>query len=222
MMKAFGIVCTCMAMTLMATAPARCGSDGSDTKTGTDIHAQHAHAVPQAKVGMPAPAFSLKGIDGKTHSLSDYKGKVVVLEWTNHKCPVVKRCHAAKLMTKTLTKFKGQPVVWLAINSTHADYATVDAIGAWAKEVGVTYPILLDAPGKVGHAYGAKTTPHMFVIDQKGVLAYAGALDNDPYGDKESGVRNYVEEAVKALLHGSTVKTANTKPYGCGVKYQKS
>ncbi len=201
-------------VTAAVPAQAVCGSDDGDSKKG-------AHAAQVAEVGSPAPVFSLKGADGKTYKLADFKGRVVVLEWTNHKCPVVKRVHGAKLMAQTLAKFKDKPVTWLAIDSTSAGYATPDAIRVWAKGAGVAYPILLDAPGKVGHAYGAKTTPHMFVIDQKGVLAYAGALDNDPYGDKESGVRNYVAEAVTSLLSGSTVATATTRPYGCGVKYKK-
>ena len=121
-----------------------------------------------------------------------------------------------------LAKFKGKPVVWLAIDSSHFAGEKVADIKSWSAKNEVSYPILLDADGKVGHAYAAKTTPHMFVIDAKGLLAYSGALDNNAYGDKEEGVRNYVEEAVTALLKGSTVATATTKPYGCSVKYKPS
>ncbi len=173
-----------------------------------------------AEIGQPAPNFTLKDTDGKVYKLSDFKGKVVVLEWLNHKCPVVNRVHDAKLMTKTLAKFKNKPVVWLGIDSSSFANEKVSEIKAWKQQRKLDYPILLDAPGEVGQAFGAKTTPHMFVIDQKGVLAYAGALDNNQYGDKENP-RNYVEEAVSALLKGSTVATTKTRSYGCTVKYKK-
>ncbi len=196
---------------------AHCGFCAGDKKAGA--HGQeHAHA----EIGAAAPEFVLKGADGKTRKLSDYKGKVVVLEWTNHQCPVVNRCHRAKLTSSALAKFKDKPVVWLAINSSHFAGEKVSEIKSWTAKNEVSYPILLDADGKVGKAYAAKTTPHMFVIDAKGILAYSGALDNDPYGDKEEGLRNYVEEAVTALLSGSTVARATTKPYGCSVKYKPS
>lgn len=198
----------------LAAAPlwAHCG------KCGTGGKEEAHHEV--AKVGHAVPDFELKDTDGKEIKLSDYKGKVVVLEWINHECPVVNRVHGAKLMSSTLAKFKGQPVVWLAIDSSWFANDKVSAIRTWMKERKLEYPILLDAPGAVGHAFGAKTTPHMFVIDQKGVLAYAGAPNNNQYGDDESP-RNYVEEAVSALLKGSTVATAKTKSYGCSVKYKK-
>lgn len=229
-------VLTGMALLVAMAAPVRahcgvCGSDGKkggEAKSGAHAHDEHAHGeggddghahADKAEIGAPAPNFSLKGNDGKTYTLADFKDKVVVLEWTNHLCPVVKRCHGSKLMSQTLGKFSGKPVVWLAIDSTAEGTTSDDAIAAWAKESGVSYPVLRDASGTVGQTYGAKTTPHMFVIDQKGVLAYAGALDNDPHGNLESGMRNYVEEAVTALLTGSTVVTSKTKSYGCGVKY---
>jgi len=176
----------------------------------------------QAEIGAPAPDFSLTATDGKTYKLSDFKGKIVVLEWTNHECPFVNRCHHAKTMEKTFAEFKGKPVAWLAIDSSNFANDKKSEIMSWAEKVGVSYPILLDADGEVGHAYGAKTTPHMFVIDAKGNLAYSGAIDDNPYGDKKEDVRNYVEEAVSALLDGSKVAQAMTKPYGCSVKYKPS
>ncbi len=145
----------------------------------------------------------------------------MVLEWINHQCPVVNRCHKTKTMSGTLTKFKDKPVVWLAIDSSHFSEEKADSIRKWAEEQKLEYPILLDAAGKVGHTYGAKTTPHLFVIDQKGVLAYKGAIDNDPYGNRDEGKRNYVVEAVTSLLQGSAVVTASIKSYGCTVKYKK-
>lgn len=191
-----------------------CGSGGSE--------AEHAHgeAHAHAEVGKPAPDFALKDVDGKKHTLADLKGKVVVLEWINHECPVTNRYHAGGAMKNTLAKFAGKPVEWFGIDSSHFCAEKVDSIRKWAQANKVSYPLLLDAPGTVGHAYQAKTTPHMFVIDQKGVLAYMGAPDDDPYGNKDKK-RNYVEEAVTSLLNGSTVAKTVTKSFGCSVKYKK-
>jgi len=209
-----------MGLTLAVAVPvwAHCGHCG----VGDEKEEGHGHSAAHAEIGAPAPAFELTGADGKTYKLSDYKGKIVVLEWTNHQCPVVNRCHSAKLMSATLAKFEDKPVVWLAIDSSHFAGEKVSEIKAWAAKNEVSYPILLDADGTVGRAYDAKTTPHMMVIDAKGNLAYTGALNDDPYGDKAEGVRNFVEEAVAALLDGSAVARPTTKPYGCSVKYKPS
>jgi len=180
-----------------------------------------APATAGAEIGKPAPAFALKGIDGKEYKLADLKDKVVVLEWTNHECPVVNTYHTAGTMMNTFKKFAGKPVVWLAIDSSSFAADKSEAIKKWAAEKKVEYPILLDAPGTIGKAYGAKTTPHIFIIDQKGTLAYMGAPDSQNEEKDQEKVRNYVEEAVTALLSGSTVATAQTKPYGCTVKYKK-
>ena len=214
-------------LALAAASPvwAHCGSCGVGDEKSKGHGKDHHHAEKdhqRAEVGAPAPDFALQSTDGKTHKLSDYKGKVVVLEWTNHQCPVVNRCHKAKLTAGTLAKFKDKPVVWLAIDSSHFAAEKMAEIKSWASKNEVSYPILVDTGGKVGQAYAAKTTPHMFVIDAKGVLAYSGALDNDAYGDKAEGVRNFVEEAVTALLNDSTVARTTTKPYGCSVKYKPS
>lgn len=192
---------------------AHCGFCGSGKKS------EHSRA--HAEVGKPAPDFALTDVDGKEHKLSALKGKVVVLEWTNHTCPFVRRHQSEeRTMQKTFAKFGGKPVAWLAIDSSHFCAEKRADIKSWIKDKNIAYPILLDPKGEIGHMYGAKTTPHMFVIDQKGVLAYAGAIDNDRYGEKETK-RNYVEEAVTALLNGSAVAVASTKSYGCGVKYAK-
>lgn len=202
---------------LIASVPAwaHCGKCGVGEAKGD--HGK-AHAV--AKVGKPAPDFALKDVDGSVHKLADLKGKVVVLEWINHECPVVNRCHDAKLMATTAAKFADKPVVWLAIDSSNFAEKKSAEIRAWNDKRKLSYPVLLDASGEVGHHYGAKTTPHMFVIDQKGVVAYIGAPDDNPYGDKENAT-NYVEAAVSSLLNGSTVAVASTKSYGCSVKYKK-
>lgn len=199
---------------------AHCGSCGKGEKsanTGISQGGSHKHA----ELGHPAPDFTLPGVDGKEYKLSDFKGKVIVLEWTNHNCPFVKRHQGEKkTMQRTFAKFNGKPVAWLAIDSSHYCTEQKDGIQSWVKSQDIAYPILLDPTGKVGHLYSAKTTPHVFVIDQKGTLAYSGAIDDDEYGDK-ANVRNYVEEAVNALLTGSTVAVASTKSYGCSVKYKK-
>jgi len=171
-----------------------------------------------AEVGSTAPDFALKDLNGKTYKLSDLRGHVVVLEWVNHECPFTNRVAKNGTIRRTMEKFAGKPVVWLGIDSSHFSEVKRDKIRRWSEDNQVDYPILLDAPGEVGKAYNAKTTPHVFVIDQNGKLAYQGALDNDPYGNKEND-RNYVEEAVSALLNGSTVAAASNKSYGCSVKY---
>lgn len=181
-------------------------------------HGDHAHAV----IGKPAPAFALKDVNGKEHKLADYKGKVVVLEWTNHQCPVVNFYHKKNATTKTFEMFKGKPVVWLAIDSSHFCADKTEEIKKWAEAGKLNYPILLDAPGVVGRQYSAKTTPHMFVIDQKGNLAYMGSFDDDNKMENKENARNYVAEAITSLLDGSTVAMATTKSFGCGVKYKKN
>ncbi len=176
-------------------------------------------AEPKAQIGKPAPQFNLKDFNGNEHKLADFKGKIVVLEWSNHQCPVCNRHVRAGTAEKVLANFKNKPVEWIGIDSTKTSAENVSNIRAWAKKTGIKYPILLDAPGEVGKLYGAKTTPHVFVIDQKGVLAYMGAMDDDSAGNKTDS-RNYVEEAIRALLEGSTVATSRTDPYGCSVKYR--
>jgi len=171
-----------------------------------------------AEIGKPAPDFTLKDIDGKEFKLSSFKGKTVVLEWINSECPVCQRHYKDKSMANTYNQFKTQNVVWLAIDSNNFAQTKKDAITKWWKDQGTPFPYLLDAPGTVGKLYGAKTTPHMFVIDPKGTLAYAGAIDDNNNGDKTKP-QNYVADALTAITKGSAVATATTKPYGCSVKY---
>lgn len=175
-----------------------------------------------AEVGKPAPAFELADLDGKEISLSDHKGKIVVLEWFNPGCPYVVRNHEKDSLKTTAADLAKDGVVWLAINSGapgkqgHGKELNAKAAEKW----GMRHPILVDEKGEVGRAYGAKTTPHMYVIDAKGVLAYAGAIDNDQNGKLGPDERvNYVREAVAALKAGKPVETTTTRPYGCGVKY---
>lgn len=190
--------------------------------TKHDDHAGHKHD--KAEIGHPAPEFTLTDTDGKTVKLSDYKGKVVVIDWFNPDCPVCAMHYKANTVQQTAAKFKDKGVVFLAINSGgkgmqgHGKDRNAKAKTDWKLD----FPVLLDESGKVGKAYGAKTTPHCYVIDSKGVLVYAGAIDDgaENFGGKIGKV-NYVEKALNEVLKGETVSTPTTKPYGCGVKYAK-
>jgi peroxiredoxin len=173
-------------------------------------------------VGSPAPSFQLASLDGNSHSLLDYKGKIVVLEWTNPGCPVVQRHYRDGLMPALQKECLDKGVVWLVINSTnpgHANFKPAEDLkriyGEW-KAAFSSY--LIDADGKVGKAFGAKTTPHMFIVDKAGNLAYHGAVDDDPQGTRPDRM-NYIKLAIGSLLKGETVATTATKPYGCSVKY---
>jgi peroxiredoxin len=174
-------------------------------------------AAASAEVGQPAPTFALRDEAGVQRSVAEYRGKVVVLEWTNPECPFVQRHYASKTMQKTLAALGGTQVVWLAIDSTYSN--TPEKSAAWKKEQGFPYPVLQDPSGTVGHAYGAKTTPHMFVIDAQGVVRYAGAIDDDPRG-RSSTPTNYVRQAVEAVETGKSVPATTSVPYGCSVKYK--
>ncbi len=170
------------------------------------------------KVGDVAPAFSLTDTDGKTVTLESFKGKVVVLEWFNPGCPIVQG-HAKKgTYTKLYNEFNPKGVVFLAINSSAKDNAEGGGKEKNAKaktDWKMSYPILLDESGDVGHAYGAKTTPHYFIVGKDGKVAYTGAID-----DKAD--KNYVKGALEYILEGKTPDPASTSPYGCSVKYAAS
>jgi peroxiredoxin len=164
----------------------------------------------KAEVGKAAPEFELKDSTGKAVKLSDYKDKIVVLEWWNNECPVCKA--ATPQMTANYVKYAKTGVVWLAIDSTAAHNPS--GVEKAREQMGVNYPVLLDTDGAIGHAYGAQTTPHMFIIN-KGTLVYAGA-----HAEKDSK-RDYIDESLTALLAGKTVPVAETKSWGCSVKYKK-
>jgi len=177
-------------------------------------------AGPGVDVGDKAPSFTLKDSAGNAVSLSDYKGKVVVLEWVNPDCPFVKRHYQEGSMKNLTSAYSESGMVWLTINSTN--YMDQAANAAFAKKEGIGWPILVDQDGTVGHTYGAATTPHMFIIDTSGKVAYEGAIDDDPRGNKEASARtNYVAKALDQVLDGKAVSTPETKPYGCSVKYKK-
>lgn len=176
----------------------------------------------KVEVGSVVGDFVLKDLDGKVFKLSDFKGKIIVLEWTNPNCPFVQRVYKEKIMTSVQKEFTQKGVVWVIINSTnpkHRDYREASELKKIYSEWGATYTAyLLDLDGKVGKMFDAKTTPHMFIIDKEGKLVYAGAIDDDPRGEKKEKI-NYVRNALNELLAGKTISVSVTKPYGCSVKY---
>ncbi|HUF78752.1 MAG TPA: redoxin domain-containing protein [Thermoanaerobaculia bacterium] len=172
-------------------------------------------------VGEPAPGFTLPDLADDQHSLSDHRGKVVVLEWINPKCPFSER-HAREQTMSALADMH-EEVVWLAINSTNpdsSDYLEPAEHLAYNGKHGIDYAVLYDTSGDVGRAYDAKTTPQMYIIDETGTLLYNGAIDDDPLGRQKPAERtNYVAEGLAEHAQGSPVDPATTKPYGCSVKY---
>lgn len=173
----------------------------------------------KAKVGQAAPQFSLQDQDGKTVKLSDFTGKTVVLEWVNPGCPFVQRHYTAKTFQKLVDEFGSKGVTYLAINTTKDSTNTSNK--EWITKNSLSYPILNDAEGAVGHAYDAKTTPQMFIIGKDGKLLYAGGIDNDKDGDKAAARVNYVQKALGEIMSGQPVSTPETESYGCSVKYAK-
>ena len=176
-------------------------------------------------VGEPAPNFTAVDTNGVEHSLSDFKGKNVVLEWSNHDCPFVIKHYSVNNMQKLQKEATDNGAVWLTIVSSaegKQGATTAEEANKIMEEKGThSTARILDPSGEIGKLYDAKTTPHMFVIDKEGVLAYAGAIDSDSNFKAESieGATNYVTEALTALDAGEPVKVASTKPYGCSVKY---
>jgi peroxiredoxin len=167
-----------------------------------------------------APALRLTSFSGKTVALSDYSGKIVVLEWLNFECPfVMYHYKQPNTMVKLANEYKDKNVVWFAVNST--SHTTPEANIDFAEKYKLPYLILDDRSGEVGRAYGAKTTPHIYIIDTGGNIVYAGAIDNSPMGKKEEGVINYVDKALAELTNGKPVSTPSSEPYGCSVKYAR-
>jgi len=178
------------------------------------------------QIGAPAPAFELTDLDGNTHNLQTYldEGKVIVLEWFNPECPfVVKQYDRTSTMMDTYNyAMDNGDVVWLAINSGAEGKQGhgIEKNKQYHTDWNMKQPILVDESGKVGKMYGAKTTPHMYVIDGSGNLVYAGAIDNNP-NPTQAGDTNYVKDALRAVFAGETVATSTSRPYGCSVKYAK-
>ena len=178
------------------------------------------------KPGDPAPNFQAKDIFGKVHRLSDYKGKIIVLEAFNLGCPFCRNHYKTGAMQELQKQFRAKGVVWLLIDSVHKghpDYVTPkEAQKLWKKYKIQATAWLKDTDGTIGHAYGLRTTPHMIVIDKNGKVVYTGAIDDRPSarGDPRKA-HNYVKEVVEALLKGKPAPIHQTRPYGCSVKYAK-
>lgn len=178
------------------------------------------------KVDKTAPSFALTNSQGEQVSLSDYQGKYVVLEWTNHLCPYVKKHYESDNMQGLQRKYTEQDVVWLSIISSasgkqgHVSPAKADELTQTRKAA--PSHVLFDESGEIGKLYGAKTTPHMYIIDPAGTLRYAGAIDSIKSANPADipKATNYVESSMTSLLAGSDVNKKVTPPYGCSVKYK--
>ena len=178
-----------------------------------------------ASVGQPAPAFSVSDAAGKAVSLADFRGRTVVLEWVNPECPYVRKHYGSANMQATQKGATATGVVWLAVNSTHpshGDFKTPAAMNSWTQQQGAApSATLMDSDGKVGRAYGARTTPHMYVIDAKGTLVYAGGIDDKPSANPADvkTAKNFVNAALVDMRAGRPVAQPVTRAYGCSVKY---
>ncbi len=179
-------------------------------------------ALSHLTVGAPAPDFTLTGADGQPHRLSDYRGKVVVLEWTSPACPFTAHQYAIKAMQAAQKQAARQKAVWISINTSspgRPGYLTADQAKARIEKTGARITdFLFDTGGKVGRQYGAKTTPVLYIIGQDGRLAYQGAFDDDTAG---TGVvhHRYVDEALANLKAGKAIATPESRQYGCPVEY---
>jgi hypothetical protein len=186
----------------------------------------NAPAEAAVNVGQRAPDFVAVDVTGKQHRLSDFAGKYVVLEWTNPGCPFVRKHYGAGNMQSTQKAAADKGVVWLAINSTEraaSDYLPAPQLAAWMKEkAAAASHVLMDEDGTIGRAYGARTTPHLYIVDPKGVLVYAGGIDSIASA-RESDIKsatNYVNQALGEAFGGKPITAAATRAYGCSIKYK--
>jgi AhpC/TSA family len=185
-----------------------------------------APAYSAAAVGQKAPDFTLKDTNGKAVSLADFKGKTVVLEWVNPGCPYVRKHYNGGNMQSTQKDAIGKGVVWLAINSTetgHGDYLAPAALQNWmGEQKAFATHTLMDESGKAGQQYAARTTPHMYIVNPQGTLVYAGGIDSIASVRTEDIklANNYVKQSLSETLTGKPISAAQTRPYGCSVKYK--
>jgi peroxiredoxin len=193
---------------------------------GAALIATPAAAAPA--LNQPAPAFKAVDFNGKTRSLAEFKGKTVVLEWTNNGCPYVQKHYNSGNMQSLQKQATKEGIVWLTVISSAPEtqgYLTAAQARAWKAKAGAaSTTVLLDPTGKVGRLYDARVTPHMYVIDKTGTLVYMGGIDDRPYQDPESlkGATNYVRAALADVKAGRPVAHATSRPYGCSVKYAQS
>jgi peroxiredoxin len=182
-------------------------------------------ATTQARIGAPAPHFTLTDSDGRARSLADFEGKTVVLEWTNHGCPYVGKHYRGNNMQALQKKWTGQGVVWLSVISSapglQGHVSPREANKLTADRGAAPTAVLLDPTGKVGRAYGARTTPHMYVINGKGALVYKGGIDDQPTARVQDlkSARNFVDQALSEISQGKPVSVTASRAYGCSIKY---
>jgi peroxiredoxin len=184
-------------------------------------------SLAEVQVGKQVPDFSLADTNGKTHHLSDYKGKFIVLEWYNPDCPFVRKHYNSGNMQALQKQYVARGVVWLSINSSasgeQGNYPATELNQIALKTGSGRTALLLDPDGKVGHLFGAKTTPDMYIINPQGALVYEGAIDDKPSTELADikTAKNYVKSALDAAMGGKTVALTSTRPYGCSVKYAR-
>ena len=182
-------------------------------------------ATAQARIGAPAPAFTLTDSNGRALSLADFKGKTVVLEWTNHDCPYVGKHYRGNNMQALQKKWTGQGVVWLSVISSapglQGHVSGQQANKLTADRGAAPTAVLFDPTGKVGRAYSARATPHMYVINGEGAFAYMGGVDDQPTARVEDlkGARNFVDQALSEIAQGKPVSVSASRAYGCSIKY---
>lgn len=183
-------------------------------------------AASGAVVGQPAPAFTLLDTSGKTRTLAEFKGKTVVLEWVNPGCPFVRKHYDSANLPGLQKEFTGKGVVWLAVNSTEkaaSDYLAPTQLARWMQDkAGTPTATLMDEEGLVGKAYGARTTPHMYIVNAQGTLVYAGGIDSKASArasDIQSAT-NYVRQGLTEVQAGQPLSTPTAPPYGCSIKYK--
>jgi len=178
-----------------------------------------------AAIGQPAPAFSATDVDGRQVSLADFRGRTVVLEWINPRCPFVRKHYDSMNMQRTQMDAAAQGVVWLAVASTapdSRDFMAPAALAQWLQQQGATVTAaLVDADGRIGRAFGARVTPHLFVVDGRGRLVYAGAIDSiaSPHPADVGRATNFVRQALAEISAGRAVSVPLTRPYGCAIRY---
>jgi peroxiredoxin len=192
---------------------------------GAGLDGRPAIAAADARVGTDAPDFTAPDAQGRERRLSEFKGRTVVLEWHNQSCPYVKKHYESGNMQRLQKELTGQGVVWLTVISSapgKQGYVTPAEEDAYLKaQQAAPTAVLFDPDGRIGRSYGARTTPHMFVIDPQGTLVYDGAIDDRPSSDQAdvAGAKNFVRAAYQEVKAGKPVSVATTAPYGCSVKY---
>ncbi len=211
-LQTFGLTALALTLALVGVTLAGDYKDKDHKKQKEDL----------AKIGEPAPMFSGTTADGRQIDLAQLieQDKIVVLEWFNPDCPYVKKVYEkTTLMNDLAAQYGSENIAWVAINSSH--YADADYNRKWAEKWNISHPIVVDQSGEIGKMYGAKTTPHMYVINSDGTLVYDGAIDDNPTPSPRDETTNYVQLALQQVMADEAVATPQTKPYGCSVKYAK-